>query len=114
MGQGDSETEYTVALRKTPPKPVRLELVAQPNKTSYRIGEVFDPTGLEVKVILDNGSENVVALENLTFEPEGPLTQDQTEMAITVRYEGLTLTVPIRVLEILSGLRHAGGPLPAL
>ena len=50
VGQGSSETEYTVALRKTPPKSVRLEMVTEPNKTSYRIGEIFDPTGLEVKV----------------------------------------------------------------
>lgn len=45
VGQGDSETEYTVALRKTPPKPVRLELVTAPGKTSYRIGEVLTPPG---------------------------------------------------------------------
>ena len=108
VGQGDSDTEYTVALRKTPPKPVELKLVTQPNKTAYRIGEVFDPTGLEVKVILDNGSESAIALENLTFEPEGLLTQDQTE--ITVRYEGLTLTVPIQVLEILSGSGTSSDP----
>lgn len=108
VGQGSSETEYTVALRKTPPKPVRLELVTAPGKTSYRIGEIFDPTGLEVKVILDNGSESAVALENLTFQPEGPLTQDQTE--ITVRYEGLTLTVPIQVLEILPGSGTSSDP----
>ena len=108
VGQGDSETEYRVALRKTPPKPVALELVTAPSKTAYRIGEAFDPTGLEVKVILDNGSESAVALENLTFQPEGPLTQDQTE--ITVRYEGLTLTVPIQVLEILSGSGTSSDP----
>ena len=108
VGEADSETEFTIALRKTPPKPVRLELAAQPDKTAYRIGEAFDPTGLEVKVILDNGSEQSVALENLTFAPEGPLAEDQTE--ITVRYGELTLTIPIRVLEILEGAGTSSDP----
>lgn len=108
VGEGEAETEYTVALRKTPPKPVRLELAAQPNKTAYRIGETFDPAGLEVKVILDNGSEKTVALENMTFEPEGALSKDQTE--ITVRYGELTLTIPIQVLEILAGSGTSSDP----
>ena len=108
VGQGDSETEYTVALRKSPPKPVRLELVTAPNKTAYRMGETFDPAGLEVKVILDNGSESAVPLESLTFEPEGPLTKDQTE--VTVWYEGLSLTVPITVLETLAGSGSQADP----
>ena len=108
VGEGESETEYTVALRKTPPKPIRLELVTAPDKTAYRVGETFDPAGMEIKVILDNGSEKNVTLENLTFEPEGALSKDQTE--ITVRYGELMLTIPIRVLEILAGSGTASDP----
>ena len=108
VGQGDSETEYTVALRKLPPKPVRLELVTAPNKTAYRMGETFDPAGLEIKVILDNGSESAVPLESLSFEPEGPLTKEQTE--VTAWYEGLSLTVPITVLETLAGSGSQADP----
>ena len=101
VGQGDSETEYTIALRKTPPKPVRLELVTAPQRTAYRVGEDFDSTGLTLKVVLEDQSEQPVDLTKVTFTPEGSLSKDQTK--VTAQYEGLTLDIPITVLETLEG-----------
>ncbi len=60
---------------------ISLEIVEQPLKTQYRIGEIFDGTGLKVIAHYANGSEKDVSAY-LSYTDE-PLTEDDTQIAIS-------------------------------
>ena len=76
---------------------VRIEITAMPTKTEYIEGESFDPEGMEVTAVYDNGDRIVV--EDYTYEPTRALTLEDT--VITVRYEGKTATLEIGENEIV-------------
>ena len=52
---------------------VSLRITKEPNKTSYIPGEKFDPTGMIVNGIYDDGSSVPIANAALKFEPAGTL-----------------------------------------
>ena len=73
-----------------------LSVLAKPDKTCYRIGESFDPTGM--KIILNySGSSSPVLLKEgqYTYAPTGKLTASVTRIYITFR--GLTAEIPVEV-----------------
>ena len=65
----------------------------QPSKIVYQPGESFDPTGMLINSVYDNGTE--VATNSYTVSPARPLTADDTFVTITSR--GFTTTQPIIV-----------------
>ena len=95
------EDEYTLSLVLTPTAQA-LEIIQLPEKTEYQSGEVFDPTGLKVKVTLSDGSTLVPKAEELTFSPAEALTAADT--AVTVQYADATAQIEVRV----SGLEGDG------
>ncbi len=95
------EDEYTLSLVLTPTAQA-LEITQPPEKTEYQAGETFDPTGLEVKVTLSDGSTLVPKAEELTFSPAEALTAADT--AVTVQYEDASAQIEVRV----SGLEGDG------
>jgi len=50
-----------------------IEITAPPLKTSYIVGDTFDPTGMAVYAKYSNGQSMYVDHSNLTFDPSGPL-----------------------------------------
>ena len=95
------EDEYTLSLVLTPTAQT-LEITQLPEKAEYQSGEAFDPTGLEVKVTLSDGTTLVPKAEELTFSPAEELTAADT--AITVQYEDASAQIEVRV----SGLEGDG------
>ncbi|MCL2164766.1 MAG: chitobiase/beta-hexosaminidase C-terminal domain-containing protein, partial [Oscillospiraceae bacterium] len=57
-----------------------LEIAKEPNKTSYKVGDVFDPTGIVVRAEYNNGDidENAV----YDYSPKNPLTEEDTVITI--------------------------------
>ena len=102
---GAAESAYTVRLRQTP---VKLEIAVQPVKTEYAIGEKFDPAGLELRTVYADESIETVPAEAIEYEPAGALTKDVS--AITLKYAGLEIELPIRVGGALKGSGTAENP----
>ncbi|MBO7196065.1 MAG: hypothetical protein J6V80_01900, partial [Clostridia bacterium] len=78
---------------------VDVQMVTPPTKNDYGEGDVFDPTGMVLKVIWNDGWEQLVEDgKNCIFSPAGPITSD-TE-AITATYDDKTFTLPVTVNKI--------------
>ena len=79
---------------------VSVAVAAAPNKTSYTVGEHFDPTGLVLTVTYDNGETEDVAYTDanaseFTFSPDGALAF--TDKSVTVTYGGKSAAVAVTV-----------------
>ena len=96
------EDEYTLSLVPLPPAAQSIEITQPPEKTEYQAGEIFDPTGLAVKVTLSDGTALEPETETLTFSPAEGLTAADT--AVTVQYEDASAQIEVRV----SGLEGKG------
>lgn len=72
-----------------------------PTKTSYYVGETFDPTGLVLDVLYNSGRTAEAPYESgnvyYTYSPDGELTLTDTQ--IEIFYYGKTTTVDITVSE---------------
>lgn len=80
-------------------KCIDLEIVKQPTKTEYKVGEKFSTKGLVFNAIYQNGFDGdygLVGGDLDGFVPRGPLTEDVTE--ITLKFEGFEKNIPITVL----------------
>ena len=72
---------------------VEIKVTTQPTKTTYKQGEVFDPTGMVVTAVYEDNSEQ--AITDYTYDKTGKLGLDDT--VITISYAGKTTTVEIVV-----------------
>lgn len=72
-------------------KLVSIAITIPPQKTTYKIGETFDPTGMVVTATYSNGA--TLAATGYAYSPDGPLTLGDN--TITVRYTegGVSKTV---------------------
>ena len=94
-----------------------LTVTAQPDKTEYKAGETFDPTGMKVEATFANGVTRDVT-DYITWSDE-PLTADDTDFQLIydlVKYHnengaaGVLYTAPIAVLPLtVSGGTFATG-----
>lgn len=73
----------------------KIKIANPPTKSSYFPGEVFDPSGMTVKVIYKDGRKDLIT-SGFTFEPSGALAEGTT--SVTIAYEGFTAKVPIMVM----------------
>ena len=73
-----------------------LTVTQNPQKLTYKEGEHFDPTGLELSVSYSDGTTAEVGAYD--YSPKGDLTKDVTKITITC--EGLTAEIPITVEEV--------------
>jgi hypothetical protein len=73
-----------------------ISITSMPNKTEYKIGEVFDPTGMVITATCENGKTREVT--TYTYST-APLTDEMSEMIISYTELGrtYTVTVPISV-----------------
>lgn len=85
-----------------------IEVTKQPDKTEYFDGDSFDPTGIEITAVYNNGSREVVSTEECTFSPE-KLTAGLN--SVTVTYNGKTASVSVTVLAVeLTGIEVTKQP----
>ena len=83
-----------------------LEITKSPNKTSYVVGQSFDPTGLEALARFDKGDDLKLDASELTFSPEAFDASGSQEVTATYTYDGkqvsATLTVSVSELKVSS------------
>lgn len=93
-----------------------LEVVSKPDKTSYNIGETFDPTGMKIVAHYSNGAQKDVT-DYVSWSKE-PLTADDTIFQIRfehVMYQdkngvpGTTVTPPYTTIKLTVGGKSADG-----
>ena len=85
-----------------------IEVTKQPDKTEYFDGDSFDPIGIEITAVYNNGSREIVSTEECTFSPE-KLTAGLT--SVTVTYKEKTASVSVTVLAIeLTGIEVTKQP----
>ena len=94
--------ECTFEIVKKDPELSAVYIQSQPGKTVYKSGETFDPTGLSLKLVYDDDSEEELVYSEETaglfsFEPglDTALTEEVKE--ITVAYGGKSAVVFIGV-----------------
>lgn len=67
-----------------------IAVTGTPNKTSYYVGDTFDPTGVTIRAYYSDSSNVVLSYEDCTFDPT-PLTVGTT--SITVGYSSKTTSI---------------------
>ncbi len=90
------EYTYPIEITVTPAEVESLLVSRQPIKTTYEIGESFDPTGLELILVYKDRSLSSPKVPDgyYSFSP-AIITRETKE--ITVTFRELTVTVPITV-----------------
>ena len=85
----------TVPISVTDKELVSIKVTTPPTKTSYVVGEIFNPSGMVVTGTYNNGSTGVLAPSEYTITPSTALkTSDKT---ITVTAGDKSATTPITV-----------------
>lgn len=75
-----------------------LKIGEPPDVTEYYIGDIFDPTGMQIKAKWSDGVTLRVNLDDCTITPSEPLTADDNE--ITITYEGVSVKQAITVFDM--------------
>ena len=73
----------------------RIEVTQQPNKTAYKVGEVFDPAGMVVTACYADGTKKPVT--EYTCAPE---TLGKGDTEVTVTYGNMTATTPVTMIVV--------------
>lgn len=68
-----------------------IEVTTAPKKTSYQVGEKFDPTGMIVTATYSDGKTRPAT--GYTYEPSGELAETDTKITITYKEGQVTKTV---------------------
>lgn len=73
-----------------------IEILRQPDKTEYNVGEHFDKTGIAAVVTYDDGTHQVnLTADQLTLKSDAPLTAE--DAFATLVWNGLETNVTIKV-----------------
>ncbi len=87
---------------------VDVQMVTPPTISNYGEGDIFDPTGMVLKVIWNDGWEQLVTDgKNCIFSPAGPISADTEE--ITATYDDKVFTLPVNVNR-LTGIKVVSQP----
>lgn len=78
-----------------------IEVLTKPTKLEYNVGDKFDPTGLVIKVIyVDNSEEEVPYAGNealFTFNPNLTTSLDESNDKVQVTFDNQSADIPITV-----------------
>ena len=79
--------------------PDRIIVKKHPDKTAYFEGEIFDPTGIELELVFNNGSSRTTINIDDIITPSDPLTLNDTTVTIKYPYKDsmLETIIPITV-----------------
>ena len=72
----------------------RIEVITEPTKTTYIIGEEFDPTGMVVTAYYDDGTPEDIAVTDCTFRFDFSTAGTKT---VIVSYNGIETTLEVTV-----------------
>jgi len=101
----EENTEETTAVEETTaaeteaPKVVGIEVATPPTKTEYAVGETFDPTGMVVNAVYDNGTS--APIDNYRVRTTGGLTASTT--VVQLSYSTHRAEVPVTVVLDIKG-----------
>lgn len=86
-----------------------IAIVSEPTKKNYFVGDEFDPAGLAVKAVMNNGSEQAVAAADYALSGFDSATPG--EKTVTVTYQQKTASFKVNVEAIvLASIRIAANP----
>ncbi|MEE0873512.1 MAG: bacterial Ig-like domain-containing protein [Ruminococcus sp.] len=94
VNYNDLTTTFDVEVKEQPVKLLSINVIKQPDKTVYKLGEKFDTKGMMLLGVYSNGT--VKTIEDYSVSE---LTNDVGEQTVTVSYEGLTATIKVTVEE---------------
>lgn len=69
-----------------------LELVTKPNKTVYKVGEIFDPTGMVIKAHYDDYSSEIITDY---YYDKTPLTANSKQVVITYLNKNINIDIKV-------------------
>ena len=97
-----SMTEFRVldaSIDETVKRVTRISIAQAANKVTYKTGETFDPTGLEIIVSYSDGTSEGLSydVEGITLTPTAGTVLTEADKFITITYAGKTTTMPITV-----------------
>ena len=96
---------------KALPTPTSLSVITAPAKTEYSATQTFDPSGMVVKAVFDDGSAAIVS-SDVAFSTD-PLTAGTESVTLTYSFNGATVTATqaISVSNLsLSGIEVTAAP----
>ena len=93
----EARASYTLTV--TEPATTSIYIATPPTKTTYNVGDAFDPTGMVVKRRFDNGNAVTIASSYYSWEPSGALSASDTKVTVKYNEDGnlFTADVPITV-----------------
>ena len=77
------------------PNLTMIEISVLPDKTEYKAGEFFDPTGMLVRAYFDDGSNKLV--KGYTYSPNGALTKNDTTITVSYTKKEITKTTSFNI-----------------
>lgn len=94
-----AEIEKTISVKVIDKVQTGIEVTTLPTKTDYIAGESFDPAGMVVSAVYNDGSK--VPVEGYTWAPDGALGLDDTTVTVSYTDENMktydaTLTVSVK------------------
>ena len=90
-------------------KTTGIEVTKQPNKVAYLAGETFDPTGMVISEVKNDGTKVELSNDKYQISKTDPLTLDDKEIVVT--YGDFKVSVKISVSEVaLTGLEIVSNP----
>ena len=96
---GEHDATFTVSVEQpAEPEVVSVALKSAPSKTSYKVGESLDPSGLVLEVTYDNGETEEIAYNAADFAFDVMKFNSAGEKIVTVTYKGMhnaTFTVTV-------------------
>ena len=75
-----------------------IRMATMPSVTEYLAGDVFDPTGMVIEAVYENGAVRTIG--SYVVEPSGPLSVGDTH--VIVRFAGFVLEIPVTVRDALA------------
>ncbi len=78
------------------PRPVKLTVTKPPARTTYLVGEAFDPTGMAVEAGFDDGTVLTLA-GGYSLEPSGPLQEGDTQVTVSLAMGGKTVSAAVDI-----------------
>lgn len=103
--------DYKLYAKWAPATVTGIEVTTLPTKVNYKALETFDKTGLVVSKLLNDGTKEVVALDELTFDKDVLHFGDKQ---VVVTYDKFTATIDITVVKKdydLSGIKFENASL---
>lgn len=92
-----AQASYTLTV--TEPATTSIYIATPPTKTTYNVGDTFDPTGMVVNRKFANGNSATIASDYYSWTPTGALSATDTKVTVKYNEDGtwFTVDVPITV-----------------